>query len=966
MTVDETMTIASDRGGSSEISNTQKLGSTLPATAFANTEVAVQPTHHATDEPSAGAISQVTDTAVGTTESPPSRESSNATLPDRVGRYVVLRQLGAGGMGVVVEAYDPELDRKLALKLLRDHQTSGSPLRLIREAQALARLSHPNVVQVHDVGFDGDRVFIAMELIQGQTLGEWMRGEKRPWRDVVKMFVETAEGLQAAHAVGLIHRDFKPANVLIDRQGRPRVVDFGLARELSFETQKNETVPKGLLPQSMTRTGAIMGTPAYMAPEQWLGQQATPASDLFAFCIALFEALYGTRPFDGDTLGALSQAVQDGNWVPPSKPGIPTWLVAVLRRGLATSPTDRFASMEELIGELRRDRQRTRRRIALAITFVAAMTGVGFGAWTLAGQAPCTGVDKQLTEVWHPAVQAEIAGKLDDEQLQTRVVDGLSSYADAWHASAGEACQAHARQEVSSDIYGQQLRCHERARRSLVQAITSVTGGEMDLRQAPAMVTHLPALAFCNDLEVLAAEVPPPEDTQQAYRVEQLQGRLAELYVMAHAGQTERALQEVRDLNDRVEALDYPPLTAERELREGQIALVALQWEQAYDVLDQALNTAIAARRDDIAAEAQARLLFLTSRGGDTKAALTRRGLAEALMRRVHGRPDLEAMLLSNVGLTLLNSGDRDAAEELLTQAVDVAESTQLANPIDIAWNYRVSLANVITDETRKHQLLDRSKAELSSRLGPGHSMVLKLRYLIATMTSSPEQGLQRLAGTCEVLASDYPELANECLECGALRAQFFDAMDHPREAAKALQQALSCSSDDEWSAAVHRLFAAERALFLGDAAAAEQQFAASMADFAPYLDEWWNRVSHARALTGRGRALIALGRAEQAVPYLEQARKTLGPIVTSQGRPKYQDLRMRATEALALALVQIGSSQARVTELRAEVKAYYRSAGPGYRNRLTELERPLSADQFSVPGDISKKPHVPGAPSIP
>lgn len=910
----------------------------VPAKPFADTAFATPVP--VPGSPNASPISEFTDTEVGSG----TRATNLATpgLPSRIDRYLIIRQLGAGGMGVVAEAYDPELDRKLAIKILRDKHQSASPLRLIREAQALARLSHPNVVQVHDVGFDDQRVFIAMELIQGQTLATWMGAEQRPWQDVVDMFVQAAEGLRAAHAEGLIHRDFKPENVLVDAEGRPRVVDFGLARELSFEPQTSAPNLKVLLNTSMTRTGAIMGTPAYMAPEQWLGQEATKASDVFAFCVALVEALYGERPFAGNTIGELALAVHDGNWNPPPQPNIPAWLVAVLRRGLATSPDERYSSMDELLEELRRDRHVLRRRLISAGVLVAAMSSVGLGAWAYANDEPCTGVGERIVEVWNPTAEASIAEAIDDENLRKRVADGLKEYADAWDFSAGEACHAHARQEVSSEIYGQQLRCHERARRSLEQAIRSVSADDVDLRQLPAMLARLPALAFCNDLDVLAAEVPPPQDRQQAYEVAQVQGRLAELLVMANAGQTERALLEVQDLSEPVQALSYTPLTAERELREGQIALVAQQWKGAYEALDRALNAAIVARRDDIAAEAQTRLIFLISRLGDTERARELRGLAEAWVERVPGRPDLEAMLKSNVGLLLLNSGDREAAEPLLEQALHLAESTPLANPIDIAWNYRFEYANSLTDSARKQELFQQSKRELVEQLGDTHALVLRLDYLIATSTSSPEDVLERLDGTCQAYATHYPELADVCLHCGALQAQFFDAMGRQADAAEAMTQALTCRIEPKELAIKHRLFTGERLLFANQPEAAEQQFAKSIDELGSFK-EWWNQVLFAQALLGRGRALLALGRANEAVLPLDRARSILEPIATTQKRAKYGDLLARTNENLAQAISRsdaAATEQEKIAALRTQAVAYYRSAGKGYEQRVANIEQ--------------------------
>lgn len=223
------------------------------------------------------------------------RHDGSATLPgsnargeapakgNHIGRYVVLGSVGRGAMGVVLAAFDPELDRKIALKLLHSGSSSDGRARLQREAQALARLSHPNVIRVHDVGTHQDQVFIAMELVQGTTLDMWLQRRRPSWRTVVEMFIRAGEGLAAAHDAGMIHRDFKPANVLVSDDERVKVTDFGLARIDADPPAEPAAAPdsgSGLDSSSsptLTRTGSLMGTPAYMAPEQLMADQRTRA-----------------------------------------------------------------------------------------------------------------------------------------------------------------------------------------------------------------------------------------------------------------------------------------------------------------------------------------------------------------------------------------------------------------------------------------------------------------------------------------------------------------------------------------------------------------------------------------------------------------------------------------------------------------------------------------------------------------
>jgi predicted Ser/Thr protein kinase len=295
-----------------------------------------------------------------------------------VGRYVVLSRIGKGGMGVVYAAYDPELDRKVALKLLLAHRGHGAEgkVRLVREAQAMARLAHPSVVTVYDVGALGEQIWLAMEFIRGQTLTLWHKQRPRRWQEVVELFVQAGEGLQAAHAAGLIHRDFKPDNVMIDDDGRVRVMDFGLAR---VERSAGASAISGIkkLKAALTTDGAVVGTPQYMAAEQWEGGATDARSDQFSFCVALWETLYGRPPFAADTVDALVAAVLAGQIQAPARREVPGWLQRALVRGLAVDPQERWPSMGALLAALRTGQTRRRQGRWLAAVVAAALAVVG-------------------------------------------------------------------------------------------------------------------------------------------------------------------------------------------------------------------------------------------------------------------------------------------------------------------------------------------------------------------------------------------------------------------------------------------------------------------------------------------------------------------------------------------------------------------------------------------------------------
>jgi phosphate/phosphite/phosphonate ABC transporter binding protein len=322
----------------------------------------------------------------------PAVEADEPAPGERLGRYVVQGKIGTGGMGVVLAARDLELDRPVAIKLVRAELNKGPGASLLkREAQALAQLSHPNVVGVYDVGSFHGQVFIAMELVVGQSLGAWLREAPRPWREILTRFLAAGRGLAAAHALGIVHRDFKPDNVLCGQDGRVRVVDFGLARAVGGSERPTVSSSDNVLGVMLTRTGAVVGTPAFMAPEQYIGGTMDGRTDQFSFCVALHYALYGQRPFAGDSMAELSEAVQNGRITPhQAPPGLPRRVREAILRGLSASREARFASMDDLLAEIEAALERaapreSRRRRALAggLAFVAALAA-GLAWWALA------------------------------------------------------------------------------------------------------------------------------------------------------------------------------------------------------------------------------------------------------------------------------------------------------------------------------------------------------------------------------------------------------------------------------------------------------------------------------------------------------------------------------------------------------------------------------------------------------
>ncbi len=554
-----------------------------------------------------------------------------------VGRYIVLDKVGQGGMGVVYAAYDPDLDRRIALKIVlpkrvRNPEALG---RMLREAKSLAQLTHPNVVAVHDVGETGGGVFVAMEFVRGVTLSKWRAQRNPSWRETLAVLRAAGQGLAAAHDKGLVHRDIKPDNVMIDEDGRVRVMDFGLARPRSGErlegsarsdaelaSARDSGAGSGSDPagEAITRDGAIIGTPAYMAPEQLGGAPVDAAADQFAYCVTLWEALYGRRPFAALTFEAMAMAVSEGRVVPPPRTtDVPRWLHRVVLRGLAPEPADRWPSMRALLAALADDpRPRRMRRLAGAAALGVVVAG-GLGVqWQRQRRArACDDAASAIDARWNPEVSAELGtavagmGVADAEGMLGRVTPWLDRYAAEWRTVAAEVCTAATLDERwDHDTHVRAQDCLAERAAELDEAVTLLRAPTPEIvREAVVTASALTPVAPCRDVVALRRTAIVGDDRREdATMVRELLARAA---VLRTAGDPSGGLVPAQAALAEARRLDFAPLVARAHLGLGAAYVLRDEPERAKEELRTAYRVAATAGADEVAADAARRLVYV-------------------------------------------------------------------------------------------------------------------------------------------------------------------------------------------------------------------------------------------------------------------------------------------------------------------------------------------------------------------
>ncbi|MDQ3336074.1 MAG: serine/threonine-protein kinase [Myxococcota bacterium] len=744
--------------------------------------------------------------------SAPTEPAGNARAPDAprvIGRYQITGLLGAGGMGVVYEARDPELARTLAIKLLHESAAAaehGLTARLVREARALAQLAHPNVVTVHDVGEHEGRAFLAMEYIRGTTLRDWLRDEPRSWRQVVRVFEQAARGLAAAHAAGLVHRDFKPDNVMIGTDERVRVTDFGLVRPLDA-SELLPTSSTGSSGLTLTASGTLLGTPAYMSPEQHLGLPGDARSDQFNFMVALFEALYGVRPFTGNTRGALAASVLEGRLANPL-PGrrVPRWLRRLVERGLAREPDARHPSLAAIADALARG---VARKPTLAIAATAGVAVVISAAILMRPEPdPCAGGAAQIAQAWSEGVKARVraaflnTGKPFADDAFTGVVGALDRYAGQWATAHRETCEASAvRHEQSPELLDLRMACLGRHRVQLAALVELLSAADADLvERAPRSVAQLPATADCADLERLrtVAVIAPAKRA----RLAELEATHARAQALSDAGRYREAVEVARPLMAAASELGYRPFEADTLATLAGVEQDLGHFVEAERLLRAAILAAESGGHDKRKAKSWAALIDLVgNQRGKPRDAIALEPEARAVVERVADER-LRADFDMAVARVLSELGEYKRSRERSQSAIETLERLDGPDAMSVSTALDGLLAlDLATGNYKEHLVVaERVHAIRRAKLGAAHPLTGKAlqnlanaQFLVGDSQKALVTAKQALDLAVAAYGPKHPEVALVRHNYGAMleRTGRFDEASVEVEASLAIRREL-------------------------------------------------------------------------------------------------------------------------------------------------------------------------------
>jgi tetratricopeptide (TPR) repeat protein/predicted Ser/Thr protein kinase len=830
-----------------------------------------------------------------------------------VGRYVVLNALGAGGMGVVYAAYDPQLDRKVALKLLHSETVSRSGgtqsfndghARLLREAQAMARLRHPNVVSVHDVGTVGDRVFIAMEFVEGSTLKSWLRARPRTRKEVLAVFQQAGRGLQAAHVAGLVHRDFKPENVLVSHDDQVQVLDFGLAKATEDEAEDHRgeldmIASARSLNRELTQQGSVLGTPAYMSPEQHMGMATDARTDQFSFCVALYEALYGTPPFPADSMATLALAVVGGKVAEAPRESherVPLWLRKVLLRGLASEPANRFPSMAALLDELGRDPGGKRRRwlaIGAGVTVLALAAG-GYAQYLAQSQGRCDDAEQDLVGVWdeptrqaaHSAFLAASDGAFAEDTWQ-RVATTLDRYSGAWVQMQAAVCTAtYIEQAQSVELLHLQGACLAR-RLSELRAVSEVFthADAAVVERAVSTVAGLSDLRSCTDEASLTSSVVLPPDVQSRAAVDGVRVKLDSAKALERAGKYGLGLQTAASATEQARGLDYAPLLAEALLIEAGLRFQSGSTREAETATAEAISVAAEGKHASVAAEAWVQLIALVGvEQAHHERALNLRLAAEAAITWAGGDPRMRAQLLAVIGRVLHSQARFAEAIATTSEALAIYEKL----PDDAETHARaLAIADALASLGTAHH----SKGEFEAADAYFQRALTIRRQILGSDHPAASGSLHDLGNTAyargrydeaarylnealairvRVLGGQHPKVADTENSLGAVdyaQGEFGRARDHYDRALKIREATLG---PEHPNTAATLINLGNTALVLGDHATAREHYARALQIQEKALGP--NHPNVAYSLTNLGLVLLNEDRAAESLPYYERA----------------------------------------------------------------------------------------------
>ncbi|MEM9460456.1 MAG: serine/threonine-protein kinase [Myxococcota bacterium] len=856
---------------------------------------------------------------------PPASQAPDPDLPVRqIGRFRVLEPLGRGGMGVVYRAYDPELDRPVAIKLLRAdvHGLGGqdAQARLLREAQAMARLSDPNVIVVHEVGTMGDRVFVAMEYVDGPTLRTWLQ-TPRPRSEILRVFVAAGDGLAAAHRAGLVHRDFKPDNVLIDPEGRVRVLDFGLARSLG-DAPNEATIPAPERPEldslhtPLTRTGAVMGTPAYMSPEQMLGHPADARSDQFSFCVALWEGLCGVRPFAGTTMAALSMNVVRGRLRdPPANVRVPGRLWAAIRRGLSVDPDARYARMEDLLEPLRAPPARGWRRGLLVLTVGAVASLATLAVRGTDASEACAGLEDRLVGLWDESRRTEVTAAIEGTgrsfapPVARTTVAMLDDYAARWLDLAEEACGA-ALVAQEPDEADRRRDCLEQRRVELGALVDALSEADEGMVHAAVNATaDLTPPGACSDPRRLA-ELRVEEDPAVREHLAQARAQLARAKAKGALGRYDEAIDAASAVIEQAQGRESSALEAMGQMIRGTYRERAGDSAGAEQDLRRAVELAQAGGDPSTRAQAMVRLVWVV--GHDRSRYPQARALgiqAGAVLELIGAPPLLHADLDNNLGTICRVAGALDEALEHHQRALQRRREVLGDDHPDVGRSL-TNIGNVLSAQGRLTEAEDhlrRGLAHAERTLGPEHPTVAGGLYSLA-------YGLDKQARPHEALTTLRRALT--------IYERAFGA-DHPSSLNARFSLAKIAQTVDQ-----HR---PARALLLEGLARRER----TLGPDDPRLRGWLVALGTSEAHLGHRDAAVHLGRALTIMEAqgmdelrLAQPRFALARVLKARDPARARTLATTALTAVHGAEAGEDPNHA-AAELRREIEAWLTSSPP-------------------------------------